>query len=60
MVCCNFEIVEKYYVKVYGKVKIGVFLMFVLYLDICFIEGKKLFLFGLFVGFIMKYFKYGL
>lgn len=52
--------IDCYYVKVYGKVVVGVLLMLVLYLDICFVDGKCLLLFGLFVGFLFKFLKIGL
>lgn len=59
LVCCKLEIVEQYYVKVYGKVLIGVLFMLVLYLDICIINGELVLLFGLFVGFIICFLKQG-
>lgn len=46
--------------KVYGKVKVGVLLMFVFYLDMRYIDNKKVLLFGLFVGFLFKFLKIGL
>lgn len=52
--------VNYYLVKVYGKVFVGVLLMLVLYIDICVLDGKCVVLFGLFVIFLIKFFKNGL
>lgn len=53
----NLKVIEGYIVKVYGCVELGVLLMFVLYIDICYIDGKKYVLFGLFVIYLNKFLK---
>lgn len=54
------DVILCYGVKVYGMVEIGLLLMLVLYLDVCKLDGKLVVLFGLFVLYSIKFFKYGL
>lgn len=52
--------VNYYLAKVYGKVFVGVLSMSVSYIDIRVLDGKRVVLFGLFVIFLIKFFKNGL
>jgi malate dehydrogenase (quinone) len=59
LICNNPEIIEKHYVKVYGKAKVGAPPMSVPHLDSRVIDGKNQLLFGPFAGFSTKFLKNG-
>lgn len=59
LICNNPEVIEKHYVKVYGKAKVGAPPMSVPHLDSRVIDGKNQLLFGPFAGFSTKFLKNG-
>jgi malate dehydrogenase (quinone) len=59
LICKNPEVIEKHYVKVYGKAKVGAPPMSVPHLDSREIDGKNQLLFGPFAGFSTKFLKNG-